>query len=170
LLPDDAAIVATQLGRPPRGRWRVVARCADGRPLAIAVAPLLEDGSPFPTTFWLTCPSLVESVHALESAGEGARFAERAGSDAEFAAALVEADAAYRQARGREGVGDDPCASVGTAGQRDPLAVKCLHARLAAHLAGVPDPIGASVAALLGGPLAAGCAEPRCHAQSAPGC
>jgi hypothetical protein len=109
-------------------------------------------------------------VHALESAGEGARFADRARSDQEFAAALGEADAAYRQTRGIEAGGDDPCASVGIAGQRDPLAVKCLHARLAAHLAGVPDPIGASVAPLAGAPLAAGCSEPRCKAQSAAGC
>jgi hypothetical protein len=45
--------------------------------------------------------------------------------------------------------GPDPCADVGTAGQADPLAVKCLHARLAATLAGTGDPVGAAVLAEL---------------------
>ena len=34
------------------------------------------------------------------------------------------------------------CVSVGIAGQRDPLGVKCLHAHLALALVGVDDPIG----------------------------
>jgi hypothetical protein len=89
----------------------------------------------------------VEAVHELESAGEIARFAERVELEPGLAASLDEADAAYRVARRQEGGGCDPCATVGVAGQADPLAVKCLHARLAAHLAGVPDPIGACVAA-----------------------
>lgn len=161
---DDRTAVASQLGRPPRGSWRVAARCPGGSPIVIAVAPLLEDGSPFPTTFWLTCPRLVAAVHALESAGDSARFAQRAAREADLAAALLEADAAYRAARRAEGCGQDPCAAVGIAGQADPLAVKCLHARLAAHLAGVPDPIGAVVADLLSGTLADACADERCDA------
>jgi uncharacterized protein len=170
LSPDDDAVVASQLGRPPRGRWRVAARCEQGAPLVIAQAPSLEDGSPFPTTFWLTCPRLVEAVGELESAGEGARLAQRAASDAEFAAALTAADAAYRDARRAEGGGADPCEGVGVAGQLDPLAVKCLHARLAAHLAGVPDPIGEEVAGAVRGRLSGACGDARCHARAAAGC
>jgi hypothetical protein len=128
----------------------------------IAVAPRLEDGSRFPTTFWLTCPRLIEAVGALESAGEGAAFAARAATDACFAAALTAADADYRAERLAIGDGDDPCTGVGVAGQRDPLAVKCLHARLAAHLAGVADPIGSEVADRVGGILAGPCADMRC--------
>lgn len=162
--PDDRTVVASQLGRPPRGRWRVASRCPGGSPVVIAVAPLLEDGSPFPTTFWLTCPRLVAAVHDLESAGDSARFAQRAAREADLAAALLEADTAYRVARRVEGGGTDPCETVGVAGQTDPLAVKCLHARLAAHLAGVTDPIGAAVAGTLSGILAGACTDGRCHA------
>jgi hypothetical protein len=147
----------------------VAARCASGAPTVIAVAPLLEDGSPFPTTFWLTCPSLVVAVHDLESAGASARFADRVAREPGFAASVAEGDAAYRAARRREGGGSDPCATVGVAGQADPLAVKCLHARLAAHLAGVPDPIGASVAGLLSATIGSECRDERCHPRAAAG-
>ena len=111
----------------------------------IAVAPALEDGAPFPTTFWLTCPHLVGAVHAFESAGEHRSWAERADAEPDLAARLAAADVCYRAARREEGEGVDPCAAVGVAGQADPLAVKCLHARLAAVFAGIADPIGEGV-------------------------
>jgi len=136
----------------------------------IAVAPVLEDGSPFPTTFWLTCPRLIAAVGDLESAGHGARYTEAAKSDPSLAAGMIAADAAYRAARRAEAGGDDPCSAVGTAGQRDALTVKCLHARVAAHLAGVPDPVGRSVLLELSAAVPDACADPRCHADVAAGC
>jgi uncharacterized protein len=148
---SDAELVATQLGRPPRGTWRVAARCNLDAPTVIAVAPILGDGTPFPTTFWLTCPLLVQEVHRLESGGAHAEWARRAGRDADLAAGLLTADAAYRAARAAEAGGVDLCANVGVAGQSDALQVKCLHARVAAHLAGLVDPIGQVVAAQLAG-------------------
>jgi len=148
----------------------VAARCPSGAPTVIAVAPVLEDGSPFPTTFWLTCPRLIAAVGDLESAGEGARYSECAQADPALAAEMTRADVAYRTARSAEGRGTDPCAGVGVAGQRDPLAVKCLHARVAAYLAGVPDPVGKSVAQALSTALQDPCADARCGADVAAGC
>jgi hypothetical protein len=110
----------------------------------------------------------MEAVHGLESAGEGARFAARAAASPALAEAMRAADAAYRAGRRAEGGGADPCAAVGVAGQSDPLAVKCLHARLAAHLAGIPDPIGSSVAEMLPGTIAGPCADVRCGARVVP--
>jgi hypothetical protein len=110
---------------------------------------MLDHSTPFPTTFWLTCPRLVAAVHDLESSGEHRRWAERAAAEPGLAQALRVADAAYREARLSEGGGTDPCAAVGVAGQTDPLAVKCLHARVAAALAGIGDPIGEGVLELL---------------------
>ena len=130
------------------------------------MAPALEDGAPFPTTFWLTCPRLVDAVHDLESAGVGRMLAERILADPALAAQVAAADSAYRAARANEGEGADPCAGVGVAGQRDPLAVKCLHARLAAFLCGIPDPIGADVRERLAD-ITGGCAEPACLRVSA---
>jgi hypothetical protein len=159
----DAEIVAYQLGRPPRGRWRVAVRCPYDRPTVIAVAPLLEDGTPFPTTFWLTCPHLVEAVSESESVGETAAWTDRIAGDAVLTAAMTSADAAYRAVRATEAGGADPLASVGVAGQADPLAVKCLHARLAAFLAGIPDPIGAAVFdGLEGSRASVACRDDRC--------
>jgi hypothetical protein len=149
LTRSDAEVVEFQLRRPPRGRWRVVARCPRDFPTAIAVAPAIGGGVLFPTTFWLTCPLLVEGVHALESAGEHAAWSRRAKVERALAEEMRAADAAYRAARASEGAGIDPCAGVGVAGQRDPLQVKCLHARLAAYLGGVGDPIGEALLARL---------------------
>lgn len=141
----------------------MVSRCGHGFPSVIAVAPDLEGGTRFPTTFWLTCPHLTEAVHSLESQGTHHTLAERAASDPAFADAVLAADAAYRAARAAEGGGVDPCGAVGTAGQADPLNVKCLHARLAALLAGLPEPVGAEVRDRLARDgVALDCTDVRC--------
>ena len=54
--PVDDAVIAAQLGRPPRGVHDVAHRCPCGSPDVVATEPRLEDGTPFPTTFYLTCP------------------------------------------------------------------------------------------------------------------
>jgi hypothetical protein len=129
----------------------------------IAVAPSLEGGAPFPTTFWLTCPHLTEAAHSLESRGVHRLLAERAAADAPFAQRILAADASYRSARAAEGDGVDPCGDVGTAGQADAMAVKCLHARLAATLAGIEDPVGEQVRDILEREgIALDCPDARC--------
>ena len=95
--------------------------------------------------FWLTCPWLLDSVAALESQGAAASWATRAASDQALADALAAADAALVALRVDESGGGDACAGVGLAGQKDPTAVKCLHAHVALALAGVGDPIGREV-------------------------
>ncbi len=146
----DADSVARQLGRPPRGSWRVATRCPFGYPTVIATPSMLESGEPFPTLFWLTCPHLVEAVGQLESAGEVETWAARLAADSTLAARMRSADEAYRLARAAESGGIDACPTVGLAGQRDPLATKCLHAHVASALAGVDDPVGTAVLAGLG--------------------
>lgn len=138
----EATLVAAQLGREPRGPWRVAARCTRGFPSVIVSPGILEDGTPFPTHAWLTCPHLVEMLSAEESAGAAAGWAERARIDPNLAARLAAADAVLRDVRARESGGIDPCESVGLAGQRGPLGVKCLHAHVALALIGIDDPIG----------------------------
>lgn len=156
---DDEAVVAWQLGRIPRGRWRSVARCSYGFPTCIATVPVLETGEPFPTLYYLTCPYLVTAVCALESKGASERWREAAAADSSLASRVLDADVSYREARAAEGGGVDPTPGVGIAGQRDPLAVKCLHAHVAAYLAGIDDPIGAGVVRQ----ASAECADRRCE-------
>lgn len=55
---------------------------------------------------------------------------------------LLQAERALREMRAAESGGADECTTVGIAGQRDSLAVKCLHAHMALALVGIDDPIG----------------------------
>ena len=156
---SDVALVSAQLGRTPRGPWRVAVRCAHGYPSTIVSPSRLADGTPFPAYAWLTCPYLLETLAAEESAGAAATWAQRAADDPQLAAALVAADAAVRAARARESGGEDACADVGIAGQRDPLGVKCLHAHVALALAGIDDPIGTEEL----GKIEPTCSDVRCR-------
>jgi len=141
---DDVAVVTELLGRAPRCAFDVVARDSHGRPVVIRNAPLLDDGTPMPTRFWLVGKAESEAVSRLE-AGGGVRAAERAVDGEELAAA----HAAYAEERdsaipaGHEG----PRPSGGVGGTRQ--GVKCLHAHYAAFLSGFDDPVGRWVAAQL---------------------
>ena len=52
----DLDAVATQLGRTPRGVLDISYRCPDGAPGVVKTAPKLDDGTPFPTLYYLTDP------------------------------------------------------------------------------------------------------------------
>jgi hypothetical protein len=121
----------------------VVVRDAAG-PVVIRNAPLLDDGTPMPTRFWLVGPDLRRQVDRLESAG-GVRQAEAAVDP------VLLVDAHRRYAQEREGAlpptWTGPRPSGGVAGTR--RGVKCLHAHYAWWLAGGDDPVGAWVAGRL---------------------
>ncbi|HEX2272283.1 MAG TPA: DUF501 domain-containing protein [Acidimicrobiales bacterium] len=143
-VPDDEAAVTALLGRLPEGAFDVVVRDRDGRPVVIRNAPLLRDGTPMPTRFWLVDPELRRRVSALEAAG-GVREAAAAVDPDELARAharyAAERDAALPV--GHQG----PRPSGGVGGTR--RGVKCLHAHYAWHLAGGDDPVGRWVEARL---------------------
>jgi len=156
----DARIVERQIGRPPREPWRASSRCVYGYPQLIASPAVLDDGTPFPTVFWLTCPHLVECSSKLESRGELSRWQERIDSDPHFAAQLQEATDAFARLRTSETPAAVECEDLGIAGQRDPSGAKCIHARVAVTLEGVPDPIGRAAIAACGSV----CGDMRCIA------
>jgi hypothetical protein len=137
---DDRALVARQLGRPPRAFRRVVVRCPWGRPAVTEQSPYDDAGEPFPTTYYLTCPQLVAAVARLEAAGGVERWSEAVEADPELAADLERATAEQRAIRrelagGR--VGDDQGSSLelGIGGSANPRRLKCLHAHTAYALA-----------------------------------
>lgn len=101
--------------------------------------PLMEDGSPFPTTFWLTCPLLVKRASRLEAAGVMTEMTERLGRDDELQARLAGAVERYRARRDTHLVIKESGGPPGGGPDR----VKCLHAHLAHELADPPNPIGA---------------------------
>ncbi len=141
---DDMTAVALLLGRPPQGEFEVVVRDPAGRPVVIRNAPLMADGTPMPTRYWLVDAELRRVVSGLESSG-GVRAAEAAVDPAELARAHA-AHAAERDAAVPSGY-TGPRPSGGVGGTRK--GVKCLHAHYAWHLAGGDDPVGRWVAARL---------------------
>jgi uncharacterized protein len=134
---DDRAEVERLLGRPARGRFEVVVRHADGSPLVIRNAPLLDDGTPMPTRWWLVGEPERTWVGRLEAAG-GVAAAEAAVDPDELAAAHDRYRAERDAALPPDHPGPVPHGGVG--GTR--RGVKCLHAHYAWFLAGGDDPVG----------------------------
>jgi hypothetical protein len=151
-LTDDRARVAQLLGRPPQGPFEVVVRDGDGDPVVIRNGPLLDDGTPMPTRYWLIGLSSRRVIDRLESAG-GVRAAESAVDPDLLSHAHARYAAERDAALPHDWTGPRPSGGVG--GTR--RGVKCLHAHYAWHLAGGDDPVGQWVAEQL---LAAGVARP----------
>ena len=146
-LADTADVEAVRrlLGREPQAGFRVVVRDRQGAPVVIRNAPLLDDGTPMPTRYWLVDPTLLRSVGTLEADGGVDRAEAEVDPDdleAVHARAAAERDAALP--RGHTG----PAPSGGVGGTR--TGVKCLHAHLANLLAGSDDPVGAWTVEQLG--------------------
>jgi uncharacterized protein len=150
---------------------RVVARCPSGFPAAVEDLPYDAGGAPFPTLYYLTCPTFVAAVSRLESEGAVRRWSERAAHDPALRRSLREAAAATRSRRRLlverfPSPMSDAGASLqtGVAGVRDPLAVKCLHAHAAHALAHQAYLFGRAVLAEVADPW---CDDRRC-AEPAP--
>jgi hypothetical protein len=127
--PDDLADVSRQLGRPARDVDSVAHRCPCGMPDVVATAPRLSDGTPFPTTFYLTCPRLSSALGTLEADGLMARMTALLAQVPELAQAHHAAHVDYLTRRQQLGyVPETTDISAGGMPER----VKCLHA-LAAH-------------------------------------
>ncbi|MGA8249066.1 MAG: DUF501 domain-containing protein, partial [Nocardioides sp.] len=137
------------LGRVPRGTHAVGHRCPCGLPDVVVTEPRLPDGTPFPTTYYLTCPRAASLVGTLEGSGLMREMEGRLASDAELAASYAGAHRAYLAARQR--LGDVPEIATVSAGGM-PERVKCLHALAAHALASGPgvNVLGDEVLALLG--------------------
>ena len=149
LTEADAAAVEAQLGRPPRGVAGVAWRCPCGRPGVVATEPRLPDGTPFPTTYYLTCPRAVASCSTLEASGLMAEMSERLASDTVLADAYRGAHEAYLA--DRAALGDVPEVR-GTSAGGMPSRVKCLHVLAGHALAAGPgvNALGDETVALLG--------------------
>jgi uncharacterized protein len=133
----DHAAVTALLGREPRSGFDVVVRHADGSPVVIRNPPILDDGTPMPTRYWLVGEPERTQVSELESTG-GVREAQASVSVSAIGAAhdmyACERDEAIPT--GHTG----PRPSGGVGGTRQ--GVKCLHAHYAWFLAGGADPVG----------------------------
>lgn len=150
----DEAAVHAQLGRVPRGVVGVAYRCPCEKPVVLATEPRLPDGTPFPTTYYLTCPRATAAISRLESDGRMAEMTERLDDDPDLVRAYRTAHEAYLA--DRKSFGDGPSAEVpeidGISAGGMPTRVKCLHA-LAAHALAVGpgvNPFGDEAVAEIG--------------------
>lgn len=125
----DLAVVTAQLGREPRGVVGIAARCVCGRPTVVRTAPRLPDGTPFPTTYYLTHPVAVAVVSTLEAGGLMREMNERLAADPELAAAHRRAHEDYlaRRAELVDAEVDDVAEIAGISAGGMPDRVKCLH-------------------------------------------
>lgn len=144
----DLATLEQQLGRPPRGVLGIAARCVCGRPTVVRTASRLPDGTPFPTTFYLTHPRAVAAVSTLEASGVMREMTARLGEDEALAAAYRAAHEHYLAERAV--LGEVPeIAGVSAGGM--PTRVKCLHVLVGHALAAGPgvNPLGDEAVALI---------------------
>lgn len=145
----DLDAVAEQLGRPPRGILEVVSRCPSGHPNVVKTEPRLDDGTPFPTLYYLTCPRLAAEIGTLEASGLMREMTARVVNDQGLADDYREAHLAYLAER--EAIGHvEEIAGVSAGGM--PTRVKCLHVLVGHSLAkgtGV-NPLGDEALVLLG--------------------
>lgn len=143
---DDIAEVSRQLGREARNIVAIAARCICGKPTVVHTAPRLTDGTPFPTTYYLTHPAATSAVSTLEASGLMAELQQRLAEEPELAAAYLAAHKAFIADRDKTakdlGLFVPEVADISAGGM--PTRVKCLHALIGHALAAGPgvNPIG----------------------------
>lgn len=130
-------MVAKLLGREPMGRFSVAIRRDDGSPVVLENAPLMDDGRPMPTRFWLADKALNRAVGTLESSGAIDRIEAELGLDV-----IAEIHQRYGDERDSliASTHEGPRPSGGVGGTR--VGVKCLHAHYANFLVTGADVVG----------------------------
>jgi hypothetical protein len=136
----DIITVSRQLGRPARNVIGIAARCVCGAPTVVATSPRLDDGTPFPTLYYLSHPAATAAISTLEANGVMTELQDLL-NDEGIAARYRAAHAAYLA--DREGIEVVPELDGISAGGM-PVRVKCLHALAGHSLAAGPgvNPIG----------------------------
>jgi hypothetical protein len=136
----DIAAVSLQLGRPARNVIGIAARCVCGNPTVVATKPRLDDGTPFPTLYYLSHPAATAAISTLEATQVMTELSALL-DDPDIAAQYRAAHDAYLA--DRESLGNVPEIDGISAGGM-PTRVKCLHALAGHALSAGPgvNPIG----------------------------
>ena len=145
---EDLEVIRRQLGREPRGVVAIVHRCPCGCPTVIRTEPRLPDGTPFPTSFYATCPKLTGAISSLESEGLMKQMSRRLAEDQSLRWEYAQAHDDYL--RRREELAHVPeIAGISAGGM--PNRVKCLHVLVAHSLGAGPgvNPLGDEAIAAL---------------------
>lgn len=132
-MQEDLDIIQQQLGRAPRGVLEISYRTPDGQPAVVKTAPKLDDGTPFPTLYYLTDRRLTAEASRLEGAQVMKWMESRLADSTELQADYREAHEHFLAKRNEiEDLGTD------FSGGGMPDRVKCLHVLIAYALAEGP--------------------------------
>lgn len=153
----DHAVISRQLGRPARAVRGIAVRCPFGFPAVTEQEPFDEEGRPFPTTYYLTCPWLVDAISRVEASGGVARWTDEAAADPALRQSLESADAEQRRIR--------PELAGAIAGRRSGGGLKCLHAHAAWALARPGYSLGERILGEVGDLW---CPDARCADEAPP--
>jgi hypothetical protein len=149
----DLELVDAQLGRRPRGVHAVAHRCPCSGPDVLETLPRLDDGTPFPTTYYATCPRLTGAISTLESSGLMREMQDRLAQDEDLRERYTAAHEDYLRRRTAiaEEVGLDVPEIDGISAGGMPNRVKCLHVLVGHALAAGPgvNPFGDEALVLL---------------------
>lgn len=149
---EQTARVAALLGRAPRGLEELALTAADGAPMVIRVASLVDD-KPFPTLFWLVDSALCYRIDQVEAAGLIKQLQQRIDADPVLQLAMAADHRAHIALRASyispacqerlDALGFGAVlAGKGIGGIADFSRIRCLHTWYAAHLV-VPNTVGA---------------------------
>ena len=92
---SDLDCIENQLQRPPRDVHAIAYRCPCGKPAVIETPPRLQDGTPFPTFYYATCPRLTAAISTLETTGLMADMNNRIAIDPELSGKYFEIGRAH---------------------------------------------------------------------------
>ncbi len=137
----EIASAEAQLGRHLTGVAGIGHHCPCGEPDVVVTEPRLPNGTPFPTTYYASCPRLTGAISTLESEGVMRDMADDLTTDPELASAYAAAHEAYL--RDRTALGEvSEIEGISAGGMPD--RVKCLHVLVAHSLAAGPgvNPLG----------------------------
>ena len=147
---NDSKIVELQIGRKLRSNSEVSCRCHLNIPAVIKVPPKLDDGTPFPTTFWLTCPMYSKKIGSLESHGLIKELDKDIDNNPNLKKQWETRQISYEQERDKlETIESGPKASGGVGGATE--SIKCLHSHTADELSTGENIIGKIVIESIGG-------------------
>jgi len=132
---QDLESVSKQLGRPVRDIVAIAARCTCGNPIVVQTKPRLEDGTPFPTLYYLTLPAATSAISTLEAEGLMTKLQDQLAQDENLAKNYQSAHLSYLSDRAELGLVDE-IEGISAGGM--PTRVKCLHSLVAHSLAKGP--------------------------------
>jgi uncharacterized protein len=129
---EDLESVSKQLGRPVRDIVAIATRCKCGNPIVVQTKPRLEDGTPFPTLYYLTLPAATSAISTLEAEGLMTKLQDQLAQDEDLAKNYESAHLSYLSDRAELGIVEE-IEGISAGGM--PTRVKCLHSLVAHSLA-----------------------------------